>query len=60
MKKREEINNLKYLMSLEVVKNSPKLEQAFRERIAELLQEIKLAKAVKRGRCIKHRTTANN
>ena len=44
MNKREEINNLKYLMSLEVVRNSPKLKQAFKERIAELLQEIKLAK----------------
>lgn len=60
MNKREEINELKYLLSFEVIKNSESIQLAIRERIAELLQEIKLAKAVKRGRCIKHRTTANN
>ena len=45
MSKREEINNLKYLLSFEVVKNSTALQQSIRERIKELLNEIKLAKS---------------
>ena len=45
MTKREEINQLKYLLSLEVIKSNTTIQQSMRERIKELLNEIKLTKS---------------
>lgn len=44
MNLRNDINQLKLLSSYRVVKESPKIEQAFKERIEELRKEIKKIK----------------
>lgn len=44
MSVREEINGLKYLLSLEIVRNSESISLAIKERIDSLRDEIKKSK----------------